>query len=108
MCNFKFAFSLHAGPTDILMVRLQQVENLTIRYFIGTSYRDVQGKTLDNAGGKQIRVTYPFNLYIIAQQSSQGEASQIGIEYDYLDQDSRDPLETVDGMFDIQEIKTSK
>ena len=41
ICNFKFVFSLFAGPSDILMVQFTEVENLTIRYFIGTSYNNV-------------------------------------------------------------------
>ena len=41
ICNFKFVFSLFAGPSDILMVQFTEVENLTVRYFIGTSYNNV-------------------------------------------------------------------
>ena len=90
------------------MVQFKQVKNLSIRYFIGTSYRNVQGKTLDSASGKLIRVVYPYSLYIVAQQSAQGLASEIQLEYSYLDQDPRNPLEIVQGMFDIKEAKTSK
>ena len=66
MCSYKFAFSTHAGRGDILKVQLgDEIDNLFVRYFVGTSLSDAQGTTLANPGGQKIRIAFPYSLYIL-------------------------------------------
>ena len=57
---------MSAGPYDFMYVRFTKAQNVLLRYFVGTSLADVEGKVLSEAQGSSIKVAYPFSLYVSA------------------------------------------
>ena len=85
MCTYLLRFDLKAGPSDIMKVTFEGIENSGLGYGIGTSYAGAIGAKISEPDGKVIRVAYPYNLYLIMFNTNR--LGKFTISYEYLDQD---------------------
>ena len=53
-----------ASHYDYLQVKFIKMENVLVRYYVGTSLANVEGTLMTEGSGSTIKVPFPYSLYI--------------------------------------------
>ena len=65
LCNYKFEFSIHAGPGDVMTVQFVRASNSGVTFTVGTSfYKAEHGSKFETPEGKKITISYPLTLFV--------------------------------------------
>ena len=63
-CVYKIQLSFMASHYDYLKVKFIKMENVLVRYYVGTSLANVEGTLMTEGSGSTIKVPFPYSLYI--------------------------------------------
>ena len=103
LCNYKFEFSIHAGPGDVMSVEFTKVTNSGATFTVGTSfYKAVHGTKFDNPEGQKITIAYPQILFVTFYNT--GNIGDIQVTYSYTDQEPADAADLVKEIYQVEPI----